>query len=53
MAKTTKKNNAPLYVNGRYVVEKQLPKKPAKGAKTRYLRVQHKGYSDKEHRRQP
>ena len=33
MAKTTKKNNAPLYVNGRYVVEKQLPKKPAKGAK--------------------
>ena len=33
MAKTTKKNNAPLYVNGRYVVEKQLPKKPAKGAR--------------------
>ncbi len=34
MAKTTKKNVAktPLYVNGRYVVEKQLPTKPSKGA---------------------
>ena len=34
MAKS-KKNEAkqPLYINGRYVVEKQLPAKPAKGAK--------------------
>ena len=34
MAKT-KKNEAkqPLYINGRYIVEKQLPSKPAKGAK--------------------
>lgn len=33
--KTSKKNavKAPLYINGRYVVEKQLPAKPAKGAK--------------------
>ena len=32
--KTTKKKvAAPLYVNGRYVVEKQLPEKPKKGAK--------------------
>ena len=33
MAKS-KKNEAkqPLYVNGRYVVEKQLPAKPSKGA---------------------
>lgn len=32
--KSTKKNAAktPLYVNGRYVVEKQLPTKPTKGA---------------------
>ena len=34
MAKS-KKNEAkqPLYINGRFVVEKQLPTKPAKGAK--------------------
>ena len=34
MAKT-KKNEAkqPLYINGRFVVEKQLPAKPQKGAK--------------------
>ena len=34
MAKS-KKNEAkqPLYINGRYVVEKQLPAKPAKGDK--------------------
>ncbi len=32
--KTTKKKAAtPLYINGRYVVEKQLPEKPQKGAK--------------------
>ena len=33
--KTAKKQaaKAPLYINGRYVVEKQLPAKPAKGAK--------------------
>ena len=33
--KKTKKSEVkqPLYVNGRYVVEKQLPTKPAKGAK--------------------
>ena len=33
--KATKKQSvkAPLYINGRYVVEKQLPAKPAKGAK--------------------
>lgn len=33
--KATKKQavKAPLYINGRYVVEKQLPAKPAKGAK--------------------
>ncbi len=32
--KTTKKSavKTPLYVNGRYIVEKQLPSKPAKGA---------------------
>ena len=32
--KTAKKQavKAPLYINGRYVVEKQLPEKPAKGA---------------------
>ena len=29
--KETKKQ--PLYINGRYVTEKQLPSKPAKGAK--------------------
>ncbi len=31
---TTKKNavKTPLYVNGRYVVEKQLPSKPTKGS---------------------
>ena len=31
---TTKKNEVkqPLYINGRYVVEKQLPAKPQKGA---------------------
>ncbi|MDE7454337.1 MAG: 50S ribosomal protein L30 [Clostridia bacterium] len=36
MAETNKKATkakAPLYINGRYVVEKQLPAKPAKGAK--------------------
>ena len=34
MATTKKKdNNQPLYINGRYVVEKQLPAKPQKGAK--------------------
>ncbi len=35
MAKKTSENKiaAPLYVNGRYVVEKQLPEKPKKGAK--------------------
>lgn len=32
MAKSTKKAAAPLYINGRYVVEKQLPAKPQKGA---------------------
>ncbi len=34
-AKTSKKKavQAPLYINGRYVVEKQLPAKPKKGAK--------------------
>ena len=34
MAKS-KKNDVkqPLYINGRFVVEKQLPAKPAKGAK--------------------
>ena len=35
-AKKTAKKQAvktPLYINGRYVVEKQLPAKPAKGAK--------------------
>lgn len=33
--KTAKKQavKAPLYINGRYVVEKQLPAKPVKGAK--------------------
>lgn len=33
--KATKKQavKAPLYINGRYVVEKQLPAKPVKGAK--------------------
>ena len=32
--KTTKKKvAAPLYVNGRYIVEKELPQKPQKGAK--------------------
>ncbi len=33
--KATKKQavKAPLYINGRYVVEKQLPAKPAKGTK--------------------
>ena len=33
--KATKKQavKAPLYINGRYVVEKQLPAKPAKGVK--------------------
>ncbi len=32
---TKKKNEVkqPLYINGRYVVEKQLPPKPAKGTK--------------------
>ena len=34
MAKTKKNEaNQPLYINGRYIVEKQLPAKPAKGAK--------------------
>lgn len=34
-AKTSKKKavKAPLYINGRYVAEKQLPAKPKKGAK--------------------
>ena len=32
-AKKAAKAKAPLYINGRYVVEKQLPVKPAKGAK--------------------
>ena len=32
-AKKAAKAKAPLYINGRYVVEKQLPNKPAKGAK--------------------
>ena len=31
--KKAAKAKAPLYINGRYVVEKQLPAKPAKGAK--------------------
>ena len=31
-AKKAAKAKAPLYINGRYVVEKQLPAKPAKGA---------------------
>ena len=33
MAKTKKTENQPLYINGRFVVEKQLPSKPAKGDK--------------------
>ena len=33
MAKTKKNEKQPLYINGRYVVEKELPTKPAKGAK--------------------
>lgn len=32
-AKKAAKAKTPLYINGRYVVEKQLPVKPAKGAK--------------------
>lgn len=32
-AKKAAKAKTPLYINGRYVVEKQLPAKPAKGAK--------------------
>ncbi len=32
-AKKAAKAKAPLYINGRYVVEKQLPAKPAKGDK--------------------
>ena len=32
MAKKTNKQEAPLYINGRYVVERQLPQKPQKGA---------------------
>lgn len=32
-AKKAAKAKAPLYINGRYVVEKQLPAKPVKGAK--------------------
>ena len=33
MAKSKKNDNKqPLYINGRYVVEKELPVKPAKGA---------------------
>lgn len=32
-AKKAAKAKAPLYINGRYVVEKQLPAKPAKGEK--------------------
>ena len=32
-AKKAAKAKAPLYINGRYVVEKQLPAKPAKGTK--------------------
>lgn len=31
--KAAAKAKDPLYINGRYVVEKQLPAKPAKGAK--------------------
>ncbi|MCH5152904.1 MAG: 50S ribosomal protein L30 [Clostridiales bacterium] len=31
MAKTKKNENQPLYINGRFVVEKELPAKPAKG----------------------
>ena len=34
MAKSKKSDvKQPLYINGRFVVEKQLPAKPAKGAK--------------------
>lgn len=33
MAEKKVKAKAPLYINGRYVVEKQLPAKPKKGAK--------------------
>ena len=33
MAKTKKTENQPLYINGRFVVTKELPAKPAKGAK--------------------
>ena len=35
MATKTKKSadKQPLYINGRYVVEKELPQKPAKGTK--------------------
>lgn len=33
VAKKSNKEKAPLYVNGRYVVEKELPAKPKKGAK--------------------
>ena len=32
-AKKSNKAAAPLYINGRYVVEKELPAKPQKGAK--------------------
>lgn len=32
-AKKAAKAKTPLYINGKYVVEKQLPVKPAKGAK--------------------
>ncbi len=33
MAKKTNATKAPLYINGRYVVETQLPAKPKKGEK--------------------
>ena len=33
MAKTKKTENQPLYINGRFIVTKELPAKPAKGAK--------------------
>ena len=32
-AKKSNKAAAPLYINGRYVVERELPAKPQKGAK--------------------
>ena len=33
MAEKKEKTKQPLYINGRYVTEKQLPAKPKKGAK--------------------